>query len=99
MSAEELADLESEQPSVHCPGEMVWVALRGFPLWPSIVVHEKQSGLHTKMDGEHVCVLGLWSTLVVRPAHKDATFFLHHCSTEHRSPPSLTTCQLMITSL
>ena len=62
LQTEEAAELEGEQPPEYSLGDLVWVALRGYPLWPAIVVLDKLTGLHTKIDGQ----LGYWAQGLIK---------------------------------
>ncbi|XP_047737165.1 uncharacterized protein LOC108680821 isoform X3 [Hyalella azteca] len=48
--AELIADLEEKHPAEYSEGNLVWVALRGHPLWPAIIMQDYKSAQHTRLE-------------------------------------------------
>lgn len=57
MSSMALNALEKEHPCEYLVGDLVWVHIRGSPLWPSMISYDPSIGVYSKLSCECYCKL------------------------------------------
>lgn len=55
MSSMALNALEKEHPCEYLVGDLVWVHIRGSPLWPSMISYDPSIGVYSKLSCECYC--------------------------------------------
>ncbi|CAL4118934.1 unnamed protein product, partial [Meganyctiphanes norvegica] len=50
LSKEELRVLEKMHPCTHLVGDLVWVNMRGSPLWPAMLAYSQAEGTYTRIS-------------------------------------------------
>ena len=57
MSSANMQVLEKEHPCQYMVGDLVWVHIRGSPLWPSMISYDPVLGQYSKVATKCMCYL------------------------------------------
>lgn len=49
LSSVDMHVLEKENPCQHMVGDLVWVHIRGSPLWPSMITYDPALGQYSRV--------------------------------------------------